>query len=77
MIPTGLTITRVAFGIWKDGIGTLGTNSLAALDDETLHDTYQAISALLRDVEDAYALARELLVRRVMATTATAENSTQ
>lgn len=68
MIPAGLAAVRVAFQAWAAATGTVGPNSLAAMDDETLGATYQATAALLRDIEEVHGQARDLLVRRLMAT---------
>lgn len=68
MIPAGLAAVHVAVHAWRASIGTIGPTSLAAMDDETLGATYQATAALLRDVEEVHGQARELLVRRLMAT---------
>lgn len=64
MISAGLAATQVAFRAWT------AATDFGRLDDEELGDAYRALSALLRDVEDAHAKARHLMVRRIMATKA-------
>lgn len=64
MIPAGLAATEVAFKAWKAG----ALPNLDAYSDEELNDIFKALTALLRDMEDAYAEVRYRVVRRVIAT---------
>jgi hypothetical protein len=63
MIPAGLAATSVAFKAWK----AAAVPNLDALGDEELNDVYNALAALLRDMDDTHAQVRQLVVRRVMA----------
>lgn len=69
MIPAGLTAAHAAFHTWRTGIADpTGPGRLQSLNDEDLGDVYRVLSSLAKDVEDAHGLARDLLVRRLMAT---------
>lgn len=63
MIPAGLAATHVAFNAWEAAVA--GNGGYEQLDDDTLRGTYQALAALLRQVEHAHAQTRDLVLRRV------------
>lgn len=70
MIPAGLSAAHAALNAWKHSVEEGGPNPLRQLNDEDLGDVYRVLSSLAHDVDDAHGAARDLLVRRLMATKA-------